>query len=82
MEWSEFLREDMGWAACIGLAAEVARRVFKGDLVLGREYKGVVEEANKAVEKADKAVERQASLSEQTIASQAEVIKALREGAK
>lgn len=72
----------MGWVAAAASWVELARRLLKGDLVLKSQYELVVEDATKATDKADKAVDRQAALSEQTIASQAEVIKTLREGSK
>ena len=74
MDLSQFLRGDMGWAAFVALAAEVARRVLKGDLVLRREYTGALETAAKAVLRADALVDESNEQAAKTIEAQAKVI--------
>lgn len=83
MDWMGLLTAQGGWAFAVALSGTVARLVLKGELVLKREYEGVVKRADIATAEAKQAVERQATLSEQTISSQSELIKHLRgEGGK
>lgn len=71
MNWESFLRGDMGWAATVGLAVELARRVLKGDLVLKREYNEVVTKADTAIAKADRLVDEANAQAVKTIEAQA-----------
>lgn len=74
MDWTQFLRGEMGWASTAALAVELGRRVLKGDLVLKREYTGALDVAAKAVERADKLVDEANDQAAKTIEAQAKVI--------
>lgn len=78
MDWQSLLTAQGGWAFSVMMAAGIARLVLKGELVLKREFTALLARADDATAKAEAAVERQAALSEQTIASQSELIKHLR----
>jgi hypothetical protein len=78
MDWQQLLTAQGGWGFAVLISGTVARLVLKGDLVLKREYEGVVKRADVATIEAKEAVHQQGSLSAQTIATQAELIKHLR----
>lgn len=82
MDWQQLLTAQGGWAFSAVFAGAIARLVLKGELILRREFDRIVKEADKATTLADEAVKRQSVLSDQTISTQAELIKHLRkEGA-
>ena len=74
MEWSDFLRGELGWGALAVSVAGFLRSLMNGDLVLRREYESLKETAREAIEKADAAVERANANATKTIEAQAEVI--------
>jgi hypothetical protein len=80
MDWQTLLTDQTGWAVAAALVGAFLRSLMRGDLVLKREYDGVLERANTATEEAKELVRRQGELSERTISSQADLIKSLREG--
>jgi hypothetical protein len=78
MDWQSLLTAQGGWAMAATLVAVFLRLLLKGDFVLRREYEDVVKRADSATLDAKEAVKQQAAASEQTIATQAELIKHLR----
>jgi hypothetical protein len=71
MEWQQFLRGEMGWAAAAAMVLEFFRRLLKGDIVLKREYDTALSTASKAVEKADALVDEANNQALETIKAQA-----------
>lgn len=51
--WIALIRDQGGWVVSAALAIELARRVHKGDLVLGREYHRVNQEREAEAQKAE-----------------------------
>lgn len=78
MDWMQIANTVGGWGVSVGLVTEFLRRLLRGDFILKREYDDVVSRASKATTIAEESVKRQGLLSEQTITTQAELIKHLR----
>ena len=66
--WIALIREQGGWVVSAAIVLEIARRVHRGDLVLGREYQRVNKEREAEAAKAEQLAkdQREAAAAERT----------------
>lgn len=79
MDWTQFLRGDMGWAASVGMAVYIAKLIISGQLILKREFEELKARSDKAISVNEESVKKQAETAEKVITTQAALIDALKE---